>query len=78
MNAVRCCVWEITLACNLRCGHCGATAGRARPDELTPAEALRLAADLANLPTHEVTLMGGETAGWRRRSGHLYERLAAG
>jgi radical SAM protein with 4Fe4S-binding SPASM domain len=60
MNAVRCCVWEITLACNLRCGHCGATAGRARPDELTPAEALRLAADLANLPTHEVTLMGGE------------------
>ena len=60
MNAVRCCVWEITLACNLRCTHCGATAGRARADELTPAEALRLADDLAALPTQEVTLMGGE------------------
>ena len=60
MRAVRCCVWEITLACNLRCGHCGATAGRARPGELTPAEALRLADDLAALPCLEVTLMGGE------------------
>ncbi|MBU0494660.1 MAG: radical SAM protein [Chloroflexi bacterium] len=60
MNAVRCCVWEITLACNLRCLHCGATAGRARPDELTPAEALCLADDLSALPCAEVTLMGGE------------------
>jgi radical SAM protein with 4Fe4S-binding SPASM domain len=60
VNAVRCCVWEITLACNLRCKHCGATAGRARPDELTPAEALHLADDVAALPTQEVTLMGGE------------------
>lgn len=60
MRAVRCCVWEITLACNLRCSHCGATAGRARPDELTPAEAQDLARDLAALPCLEVTLMGGE------------------
>ena len=60
MNAVRCCVWEITLACNLRCTHCGATAGQARPDELTAAEALRLADDLTALPCQEVTLMGGE------------------
>jgi radical SAM protein with 4Fe4S-binding SPASM domain len=53
-------VWEVTLACNLRCRHCGATAGRARPDELTPTEALRLADELATLPCEEVTLMGGE------------------
>lgn len=60
MNAVHCCVWEITLACNLRCIHCGASAGRARAGELSPAEALELARNLAALPCEEVTLMGGE------------------
>jgi radical SAM protein with 4Fe4S-binding SPASM domain len=59
-SAVRCCVWEITLACNLACTHCGATAGRPRPNELTHDEALLLAEDLAALPCQEVTLMGGE------------------
>jgi len=29
------CFWEITDACNLRCLHCEADAGRAAPDELT-------------------------------------------
>ena len=33
-------VWEITLRCDLGCRHCGSRAGRARPDELTTAEAL--------------------------------------
>ena len=28
-------VWELTLACNLRCAHCGSRAGRPRRDELT-------------------------------------------
>lgn len=55
-----CCVWELTLRCNLRCLHCGATAGRARSDELSTAEALRVADALAALPASEVTLMGGE------------------
>lgn len=55
-----CCVWELTLRCNLRCRHCGATAGQARPDELSTAEALRVADELAALPADEVTLMGGE------------------
>jgi radical SAM protein with 4Fe4S-binding SPASM domain len=55
-----CCVWELTLHCNLRCLHCGATAGSARPDELTTAEALRVADELAALQACEVTLMGGE------------------
>ncbi|MDY7075339.1 MAG: radical SAM protein [Chloroflexota bacterium] len=64
MNAgvppLECCVWELTLRCNLRCLHCGATAGQPRPDELITAEALRVASGLAALPAHEVTLMGGE------------------
>jgi hypothetical protein len=30
-------VWEVTLACDLACRHCGSRAGRARPDELTTA-----------------------------------------
>lgn len=57
---LECCVWELTLRCNLRCRHCGATAGHPRPDELSPAEALRVADELAALPAAEVTLMGGE------------------
>ena len=62
MNApmLACCVWELTLRCNLRCLHCGATAGSARPDELTTAEALRVADELVALKADEVTLMGGE------------------
>lgn len=58
--SLQCCVWELTLRCNLRCLHCGASAGRPRPDELTTAEALRVAGELAALPAAEVTLMGGE------------------
>ena len=57
---LECCVWELTLRCNLRCRHCGATAGPVRPRELTTAEALHLADELAALPATEVTLMGGE------------------
>ena len=58
--SLECCVWELTLRCNLRCLHCGATAGEPRPDELTTAEALQVADELAALPAGEVTLMGGE------------------
>src|SRR5215472_1964209 len=53
-------VWEITLACDLACRHCGSRAGRARPDELTTAEALDLVAQMARLGVKEVTLIGGE------------------
>ena len=54
-------VWEITLACNLRCTHCGSRAGRPRPRELSLAEALEVVAQLARLGVREVTLIGGET-----------------
>jgi radical SAM protein with 4Fe4S-binding SPASM domain len=77
VTSVRCCVWELTLACNLRCRHCGVTAGQGRAQELSTGEALTLADDLADLPCQEVTLMGGELflrPDWFR----VAERLCAG
>lgn len=53
-------MWELTLRCNAACVHCGSDAGRARPDELAPSEALALCDELAALGTCEVTLSGGE------------------
>ena len=53
-------VWELTLACNLKCVHCGSRAGTRRPGELTTEECLDLVAELAELGTREVTLIGGE------------------
>jgi radical SAM protein with 4Fe4S-binding SPASM domain len=53
-------VWEITLACDLACRHCGSRAGRERPDELTTAEALDLVHQMADLGVKEVTVIGGE------------------
>lgn len=53
-------VWEVTLACDLACRHCGSRAGRARPDELTTAEALDLVEQMARLGVKEATLIGGE------------------
>lgn len=70
-------VWELTLACNMRCRHCGSAAGKARPDELSEKEALGLCDDLARLGCERLTLLGGEPllhANWRG----LAERLSAG
>src|ERR1700756_3477047 len=53
-------IWELTLACNLSCKHCGSRAGKARPDELTTAEALGVVSQLADLGTRQLTLIGGE------------------
>src|SRR5688572_23280889 len=53
-------VWEITLACDLACRHCGSRAGKDRPDELTTAECLDLVDQMADLGVHEVSLIGGE------------------
>ena len=53
-------VWEITLACDLACRHCGSRAGRARPDELSTEECLDLVRQMAALGVREVTLIGGE------------------
>ena len=53
-------VWEITLACDLACRHCGSRAGRERPDELDTAQALDLVQQMHDLGVREVTLIGGE------------------
>jgi Y-X(10)_GDL-associated radical SAM protein len=53
-------VWEITLACDLKCQHCGSRAGKRRPAELTTDECLDLVRQLARMGTREVTLIGGE------------------
>ncbi|MFK7989791.1 MAG: radical SAM protein [Sandaracinaceae bacterium] len=53
-------VWEITLACDLACRHCGSRAGRDRPDELDTQECLDLVDQMADMGVHEVSLIGGE------------------
>jgi Y-X(10)_GDL-associated radical SAM protein len=53
-------VWEITLACDLKCLHCGSRAGHRRTSELTTGECLEVVRSLAALGTREVSLIGGE------------------
>jgi len=53
-------VWEITLACDLACRHCGSRAGHARPEELSTEQCLDLVRQMAELGVREVTLIGGE------------------
>lgn len=54
------CVWEITLACDLGCRHCGSRAGKAREGELSTDECLDVVRQLAEMDVQEVTLIGGE------------------
>lgn len=65
-------VWEITLACDLACGHCGSRAGAPRTDELTTAEAYDVVEQLAAMGTREVSLIGGEA--YLRDDWHLIAR----
>ncbi len=53
-------VWEITLKCDLACGHCGSRAGRPRTVELTTAECVDVVKQLAQMGCREVTIIGGE------------------
>lgn len=53
-------VWEITLACDLKCLHCGSRAGHVRTRELSTEECLDLVRQFARLGTREITLIGGE------------------
>ena len=54
------CVWEITLACDLGCKHCGSRAGNTRTQELTTAQCLDVVRQLDESGFTEVTLIGGE------------------
>ena len=53
-------VWELTLACDLKCQHCGSRAGPRRRDELSTAQCFELVRGLARLGARHVTLIGGE------------------
>ncbi|MGC4121347.1 MAG: radical SAM protein [Myxococcales bacterium] len=53
--------WETTLRCNMRCRHCGSTAGAARKQELSTREALDLCRQFADMGIPRIVLTGGET-----------------
>lgn len=69
-------VWEITMGCNMRCGHCGSSCEDALPDELTTDEALALADQIADLGLRWITLSGGEPL-TRRDLPLLVKRLSS-
>jgi len=71
------CFWEITRACNLRCIHCLAAAGRRDPDELSGDQALALADELVRAGCGTVKLTGGEPL-LRQDWPQLAARLTAG
>lgn len=52
--------WELTRRCNMKCIHCGSSAGAPHPDELTIEEGLNLCDQLADLGCIILTLSGGE------------------
>jgi hypothetical protein len=56
----RTCTWELTLRCNLNCGHCGSYAGTARTDEMDYNTTLRVVGELADLGCEKISLSGGE------------------
>lgn len=56
----RFCVWELTLACNAKCIHCGSRAGAPRERELSTGEAIAMIEALGELGCESVTLSGGE------------------
>lgn len=66
--------WELTLACNLRCHHCGSSAGLPRDKELTLKEALSICDQFPSLLVQEVNFTGGEPLlrpDWHRIASHL-------
>lgn len=54
------CVWEVTMGCNMRCGHCGSSCSEPLVDELNTKDALNLCSQIADLGLKWVTLSGGE------------------
>jgi radical SAM protein with 4Fe4S-binding SPASM domain len=68
--------WELTLACNLCCKHCGSSAGLPRQDELSLEEALNICDQLPDLLVFEVDFTGGEPlvcSGWQQIAKRLGE-----
>ncbi len=70
-------VWEITLACCFSCAYCGSKGGKARENELSTAECLSVADQLADLGVRRVSMIGGEVfmrPDWREIAGRLTGR----
>jgi radical SAM protein with 4Fe4S-binding SPASM domain len=62
-------VWELTLRCNMKCLHCGSSAGKARENELSVEECIHVADDLLRLGCRQITFIGGEVflyRGWEK------------
>lgn len=55
-----CLTWEMTYGCNLRCVHCLSSSDKARPDELTTAEAKALLDEFAAMKVFYINVGGGE------------------
>ena len=53
-------VWDVTYACNLKCKHCYANAGKPLPDELTTEEAKRVIECFAKAGVVAIAWSGGE------------------
>ncbi len=53
-------LYELTLKCNMRCLHCGSSAGLERKKELTTQEWKKVTKELSELGGKYVTLLGGE------------------
>lgn len=68
-------VWEVTMGCNMRCGHCGSSCEDSHPDELNTEEALRLCDEIAGLGLRWITLSGGEPL-TRKDTPMLVKRLS--
>ncbi len=69
-------VWEVTMGCNMRCGHCGSSCKDALPEELSTEEALGLCDQIADLGLKWITLSGGEPL-TRKDIGLLVQRLSS-
>ncbi len=70
------CVWEVTMGCNMRCGHCGSSCTEPLSDELTTEEALDLCDQIAELGLKWITLSGGEPL-TRKDTPLLVKRLSS-
>lgn len=53
-------IWEVTMACNMRCKHCGSSCMDKLPGELSTDRALHLCDELGELGMKYITLSGGE------------------
>jgi radical SAM protein with 4Fe4S-binding SPASM domain len=71
------CVYEFTLACNLRCEHCGSKAGQKKACELSTHESKLLVSELAKLGCQTLTFAGGEPflrGDWEEIFSHAKEK----